>query len=93
MKKFPVKAGQWVAEQDSEDLRKVRINADIALCRENPGWFCIMFHCGEYLPRNNRWRMLYSVQAEQGSEPKLRQILIGRILMADGSQVWGAVAG
>jgi hypothetical protein len=93
VKKFPVREGQWVTEQESEDLRKVRVNADIAMCRANPGWFCVMFHCGEYLPAKNRWKMLYSVQWEKDSEPKLYHVMVGRILMADGSQVWGAVNG
>lgn len=93
MKRFPVKASQWFIEQDSEDLRKVRINADIALCRACPGWFCAMFHGGEYLPAKNRWKMTYSVQMEAGGQPKLFTLMIGRLLMADGSQVWGAVNG
>ncbi len=93
VKNFPVKAGEWVAEQASEEMRRVRVNADFSMCRANPGWFAVVFHSGLYLPAKNRWKMLYSIQAEQDGQPRLYQVMIGRILMADGSEVWGAVNG
>ena len=76
-----------------DDMRKIRVVADIELCRCCPGWFCIMFHYGRYLAVNDRWKLFYSVQMDKDSEPQLRQLLIGRIKMADGSTVWGRVTG
>ncbi len=78
---------------ESDDMRRIRIVADSELSRQNPGWFCAMFHCGEYLAGRDKWLMMYSVQMAKESEPELRQLLIGRVHMVDGSQVWGAVNG
>lgn len=76
-----------------DDMRKIRVVSDIELCRVCPGWFCVMFHYGRYLAANGRWKMFYTVQMTKDSEPQLRQLLIGRIRMADGSLVWGRVEG
>lgn len=78
-----------------DELRKVRINADVELSRLYPGWVSAVFYCGRYshMQGRERWLMFYSVRMTEESKPKPVFIMMGKILMADGSAQWGSVGG
>lgn len=84
---------EFLPSPPSDELRRVRINADAELSRYHPGWVCAMFHYGRRDDHKGRerWLMVYSVQMALDSEPMPLFIHMGRIQMADGSTQWGCV--
>src|SRR5215216_3566862 len=74
----------------NDEMRKLRIAGDVEVSRRWPGWYCVMFHYGQFIEDDKRWLLVYSIQMSEQAEPNICHILIGKIKMADGSSVWGA---
>jgi hypothetical protein len=74
----------------NDDMRKLRIAGDVELSRRWPGWYCVLFHYGQFVECDNRWLLVYSVQMTEHAEPNVCRVLMGKVKMADGSWVWGA---
>ncbi len=74
----------------SDDMRKVRIAGDVGISRYRPGWYCLVFHQGEFLAHFDCWILVYSMQMTKESAPFVCHVVIERVLMADSSKIWGA---